>query len=148
MTETLDDIHLADPTFWKRSDKFDILARFRRERPIARQPLPDAEGYYWSLTRHKETREVTRNAVIGAVSDRGQCDFATDVATRMSTKVICDMLRVPEGEDRDELARLTTQAQGYGDESVGDTGNSLDAFYAINAYGEEPGCARRVTKPG
>jgi len=206
MTENLNDIQLADPAFWKRPDKFDVLARFRRERPIAKQQLPDDGGYYWSLTRHKETCEITKNtklfmshygtgmscldspelaydiagmvnrdgpahrrlrrvvskvftpgrlkavegdivasarAVIRAVSERGQCDFATDVASRMSMKVICDMLCVPEGSDRDELIRLTTQAQGYGDESVGDRGNSLDAFYAINAYGEELGRARR-----
>ena len=206
MTENLDDIQLADPAFWKRPDKFDKLARFRRERPIAKQELPDGEGHYWSLTRHKETCELTKNAklflshygtgmscldspelaydvagmvnrdgpahrrlrrivskvftpgrlqaiegdiatsaraVIGAVSERGECDFATDVASRLSMKIICDMLRVPESEDRDELIRLTTQAQGYGDESVGDRGTSLDAFYAINAYGEELGRARR-----
>ena len=207
MTENLDDIHLSDPTFWRRPDKYDILGRFRRERPIARQPLHDGEGFFWSLTRHKETREITKNArlfvshygtgmtsslnnpelaydiagmvnrdgpahrrlrrvvvkvftptrlkrieddvaasaraVIGAVSARGQCDFATDLATQMSTKVVCDMLRVPEGEDRDELARLTIQAQGYGDENAGDVKDSLDAFYALNAYGEELGRKRR-----
>ena len=62
MTENLDDIHLSDPAFWRRSDKYDILAHFRRERPIARQPLHDGEGFFWSLTRHKETREITKNA--------------------------------------------------------------------------------------
>lgn len=62
MTENLDDIQLAEPAFWKRPDKFDMLARFRRERPIAKQHLPDCEGYYWSLTRHKETCEITKNA--------------------------------------------------------------------------------------
>jgi cytochrome P450 len=206
MTESLDDIHLSNPTFWKRPDKFAILARFRRERPIARQPLPDGGGHFWSLTRHKETCEVSKNAklflshygtgmscldtperaydiagmvnrdgpahrrlrriisrvftparlksmeadivasvraVIGAVSEHGQCDFASDVAAQLSAKVVCDMLRVPEGEDRAELIRLTIQAQGYGDESVGEFGNSLDAFYAINAYGEELCRARR-----
>ena len=186
MTESLDDVHLADPAFWKRPDKHNILARFRRERPISRQSLPGGEGYYWSLTRHKETRETTKNAklflshygagmstiegpeiaydtggmlhrdapvhprlrrivakvftprllrevegdmaasaraVIGAVSDRGQCDFAADVAIRMPMKVICDMLAVPEGDDRDELVRLSIQAQGDGDESVGGVAN-------------------------
>ena len=173
---------------------------------IAQQPLPDSEGYYWSLTRHKETREITKNAklflshygtgmscldtpqlayniagmlnrdgqshrrlrrivstvftpsrlktidhdiatsarhVISAISERGECDFATEVAAQMSTKVVCDMLGVPEGEDRDELIRLTVQAQGYGDESVGELDDSLDAFYAINAYGEALGRKRR-----
>ena len=206
MTQSLDNIHLADPAFWKRPDKHNILARFRRERPVSRQPLPGGEGYYWSLTRHKETRETTKNAklflshygtsmstiegpeiaydvggmlnrdtpvhprlrrivakvftprllkemegdmaasaraVIGTVSDRGQCDFAADIANRMPTKVICDMLAVPEGNDRDELARLSIEAQGYGDESVGEVAGALDAFYALNAYGEELSRLRR-----
>jgi len=210
MTENLNDIHLPDPTFWHRPDKFDLLGRFRRERPIARQPLYEGEGYFWSLTRHKETSEVTKNvsvfrshsgttitslddpdraydvagmlhrdgpdhrrlrrivsrvftparlreieddiftsarSVIGAVSERGECDFASDLAAQMSTKAICDMLSVPEGEDRDELIRLTKVAQGYGDESFGELSNSLDALYGINAYGEELSRARRK-QPG
>ena len=66
MTESLDDILLADPTFWRRPDKYDILARFRRERPVSRQMMPDGEGFFWSLTRHKETREITREAAKAA----------------------------------------------------------------------------------
>ena len=208
MTENLDDIQLADPTFWRRPDKHDILARFRRERPIARQTLPDSEGSvsYWSLTQHKETAEISKNAklflshfgtgmtvldtpelaydiagmlnrdgpahrrlrrivsrvftparlrqieddmvasaraVIGAVSERGECDFAADIANRLPMKVICDMLSVPEGEDHHEMARLSIQAQGYGDENGGSVGDALDAFYALNAYGEELGRKRR-----
>lgn len=207
MTESLDDIFLAEPTFWKRSDKYDILARFRRERPISRQTLPGGEEAYWSLTRHKETREITKNeklfvsrygtgmstslespelayeiagmvnrdapehprlrrvaakvftprllkdlegdiaasarSVVGAISERGECDFATDIANRMPLKVIGDMLGVPEGNDRDELARLSTQAQGYGDEITGSQDDSLAAFFALNDYGEELSRERR-----
>ena len=207
MTESLDDILLSDPTFWKRPDKYDILARFRRERPISRQTLPGGEGSYWSLTRHKETREITKNdklfvsrygtgmasslespdlayeiagmvnrdapdhprlrriaakvftprllkeiegdiaasarAVVGAISERGECDFAADVANQMPLKVIGDMLAVPEGNDRNELARLSTQAQGYGDENQGDEDDSLDAFFALNDYGEKLSRERR-----
>lgn len=207
MTESLDDILLADPAFWKRPDKYDILARFRRERPISRQPLLGGEGEYWSLTRHNETREITKNAklfvsrhgtgmgsslsspelayeiagmvnrdapehprlrgivakvftprllkeiegdiaasaraVVGAISERGECDFAADIANRMPLKVICDMLAVPQGEIRGELSRLSTQAQGYGDENMGDEDDSLDAFIALNDYGEELSRERR-----
>jgi cytochrome P450 len=207
MTESLDNILLADPTFWKRPDKYDILARFRRERPISRQTLPDEERTYWSLTRHKETREITKNeklfvsrfgtgmstslespemayeiagmvnrdapdhprlrriavkvftprllkdiegdiaasarTVVGAVSERGECDFAADIANQMPLKVIGDMLAVPEGNDRNELARLSTQAQGYGDENQGDEGDSLAAFIALNDYGEALSRERR-----
>ena len=147
MTESLDDIRLSDPTFWRRPDKHEVLARFRRERPIARQPSPDGNGFFWSLTRHKETCEITKNqklfvsrygtgmassmespelayevagmvnrdapihprlrkilvkvftprrlqeieddlaasarGVVGAISERGECDFAADVAGRL-----------------------------------------------------------------
>ncbi|MBS34877.1 MAG: cytochrome [Thiotrichales bacterium] len=206
VTLDLDDINLADPTFWRRPDKYELLARFRRERPITRLSLVEGEGHFWSLTRHKETCEVTKNdklflshfgtgmscldtperaydiagmvnrdgsahrrlrrivsrvftparlkrieedvfsaarAVIGAVSECGECDFASDVAAQLSTKVICDMLGVPEGADRDDLIRLTVVAQGYGDESVGEFDNSLEAFYAINHYGESLARERR-----
>lgn len=207
MTADLDDILLADPAFWKRPDKHDILTQFRRERPIDRQSLPGGEGSYWSLTRHKETREITRNdklfvsrfgtgmstslespelayeiagmvnrdapdhprlrrilskvftprllqeidveiaasarSVVADISPLGECDFAADVANRMPTKVICDMLGVPEGDDRDEMARLSIQAQGYGDEEMGDQSDALNAFFALNDYGERLSRERR-----
>ena len=209
-TENLDGICLADPAFWRRPDKHDILARFRREQPISLQSVPDSDTTYWSFTRHRETRDITRNAklflshygtgmttidgpeiaydvagmvnrdapvhprlrgilartftprllrdledsiaasartVIGEISERGHCDFASDIASRMPTKVICDMLAVPEGNDRDELARLSIVAQGYGDELGGDEEESMAAFYALNAYGEEI-CRARRKAPG
>ena len=209
MTGNLDDICLAEPSFWKRPDKMVVFARFRRERPVARQFMPNGGRPYWSLTRHAECRTVTRESslflsrygtgmatdtpevaydtggmlnrdapvhprlrrvvakvftprllrilgpdmaaaartVIGAISECGTCDFAVDVANRMPMKVICDMLSVPEGDDRDELARLTLQALGYGDEAIGDAADALEAFYALNAYGEELG-RRRRKRPG
>ena len=172
--------------------------------------MPDSDTTYWSLTRHRETRDITRNAklflshygtgmttidgpeiaydvagmvnrdapvhprlrgilarvftprmlrdleediaasartVIGEISERGHCDFASDVASRMPTKVICDMLGVPEGSDRDEMARLSIVAQGYGDELGADEEESMAAFYALNAYGEEI-CRARRKAPG
>ena len=208
--EDLDGICLAEPAFWRRPDRHDILARFRRERPIALQSMPDSDTTYWSLTRHRETRDITRDArlflsrygtgmttidgpeiaydiagmvnrdapvhprlrgilarvftprmlrdleddiaasaraVIAEISERGRCDFASDIASRMPTEVICDMLAVPEGNDRDELARLSIVAQGYGDELGADEEESTAAFYALNAYGEEM-CRVRRKAPG
>ena len=211
MTESLDDIQLSDPTFWRRPDKHEVLARFRQERPIARQPSPDGDNFFWSLTRHKETREITKNhklfvshygtgmassmespelayevagmvnrdapihprlrkilikvftprrlqeiedelaasarGVIGAISEQGACDFAADVAGRLPTKVVCDMLGVPDGEIREWLARMSIEAQGYGDEGVGDEANTLQAFFDLNDYGEEL-CRERRKTPG
>ncbi len=209
VTESLDDICLAEPSFWKRPDRMAVFARFRRERPVARQFMPDGTRPYWSLTRHAECRSVTRQSelfmsrcgtgmatdtpqtaydtggmlnrdapvhprlrrvvarvftprllrvlepdmaaaartVIGAISERGACDLAADAANRMPMKVICDMLSVPDGEDRDMLGRLTLKALGYGDEAIGDADDALEAFRALNAYGEDLGRLRR-RRPG
>jgi cytochrome P450 len=200
----LDAVCLADPAFWKRPDKLDVLAAFRRERPVAWQTFPGRDRGYWSVTRHAETREVTKDVkrfvsafgtgmvsetpeeayttggmlnrdaplhpalrrivaqvftprllrnledkmaatarqVVAGVSERGACDFATDIANRMPLTVICDMLDVPEA-DRDGLARLTLTALGYGDDKVGGIQDSMQAFLALNAYGEELARARR-----
>ena len=85
--------------------------------------------------------------VIAGISEQGECDFAKDVASRMPTHVICDMLGVPEGGDRDVLARLSIKAQGYGDDEEGSEEESLAAFYALNAFGEEL-CRARRKAPG
>ena len=204
----LDTIQLADPAFWKRRDRQEVFAAFRRERPVAWQSYPGRDGGFWSFTRHAETREISRDpgrfvsrfgsgmtmespeqayvtggmlnrdppehprlrrivarvftprllrdvegdmaasarTVVGAVSELGTCDFATQVANRMPMKVICDMLGVPEA-DRDGLQALTLQALGYGDENVGGFDEAMTAFLALNAYGE--GLAReRRKRPG
>ncbi|MEM7124328.1 MAG: cytochrome P450 [Pseudomonadota bacterium] len=64
---TLDDIHLADMAFWQRDDRDHWFGRFRRERPVAWQPAFDGDGEptdegFWSLTRHADVREVSRDA--------------------------------------------------------------------------------------
>ena len=116
---------------------------------IAQQPLPDSEGYYWSLTRHKETRELTKNAKL-FLSHYGTGMSCLD--TPQLAYNIAGMLN-RDGQSHRRLrrivstvftpSRLTVQAQGYGDESVGERDDSLDAFYAINAYGEALGRKRR-----
>ena len=200
MDESLDTIQLADPRFWRRPDRMEVFARFRRERPVARQTLPDGSASYWSLTRYAECRDVTRRtslfrsrhgtglvaegpelayeiggmlnrdaplhpalrrilakvftprflesveqemdgaarSVVGAVSERGDCDFAVDIANRMPLTVICDMLSVPAGDDRDELAELTLTALDPAEAT-----ESLKAFRALNLYGENLARLRR-----
>ena len=64
---SLDDIRLADTSFWRRGDRDHWFARFRRERPVAWQEIVGADGKptgagFWSLTRHKDVREVSRDA--------------------------------------------------------------------------------------
>ena len=200
MTEVLDSIQLADPRFWRRPDRMAVFARFRRERPVAHQTMPDGRASFWSLTRHAECRDVSRRtslfrsqhgtglvaegpelayevggmlnrdaplhpalrrilamvftprylksveedmdaaarSVVGAVSERGCCDFAVDIANRMPLTVICDMLSVPAGNDRDELARLTLKAL-----DPVEAEESMKAFRTLNRYGEKLARQRR-----
>ena len=63
---TLDDIYLADMAFWQRDDRDHWFGRFRRERPVVWQTAFDGDGRptgegFWSLTRHKDVREVSRD---------------------------------------------------------------------------------------
>ena len=75
-------------------------------------------------------RKIAKSArsVIGSISERGECDFAADVAGKLPTKVICDMLGVPDGEIRHWLERMSIEAQGYGDEGVGDETRSAQCL--------------------
>ncbi|MEE2979929.1 MAG: cytochrome P450 [Pseudomonadota bacterium] len=62
----LDSIYLGDPAFWDRHDRYDWLARFRRERPVTWQAGRTVEGFptspgFWSLTGHAEVRAVSRD---------------------------------------------------------------------------------------
>ena len=57
----LDTIQLADPAFWKRRDRQEVFAAFRRERQVAWQSYHGRDGGFWSFTRHAETREISRD---------------------------------------------------------------------------------------
>ena len=87
---------------------------------------------------------------VASVAERGECDFATDIAQPFPVKVICRMLGVPT-EDWKELHHLSTVALGADGLEIaeGDEGReqmALDAFYALNAYGEAL-CRQRRQRP-
>lgn len=76
---------------------------------------------------------------IDRVAERGECDFARDVAQPFPVAVICRMLGAPPG-DRPELHRLSTLALGADGMDVGEGEAAreqlaLDAFYRLNEYG-------------
>ena len=87
---------------------------------------------------------------ISAIAEQGECDFATEIAQPFPVKVICQMLGAPSSDWR-ELHRLSTVALGAdgldiaeGDETREQV--ALDAFYALNRYGEDM-CASRRKQP-
>ncbi len=65
---TPDDIHLGDPEFWMRGrdERERAFAILRRERPISFHQEPEVPGLgrgpgFWSLTRHADVLEASRN---------------------------------------------------------------------------------------
>ena len=84
---------------------------------------------------------------ICAVAEQGECDFAADIAQPFPVKVICQLLGAP-ASDWQELHRLSTVALGADGLDVAEGGESreqaaLNAFYALNHYGEDLCRARR-----
>ena len=81
--------------------------------------------------------------VVDAVIERGECDFALDIAQPFPVTVICEMLGAPP-EDHQWLQRSTTIALGSDAPELGsDFNNALDAFYALNDYGARLSRERR-----
>jgi cholest-4-en-3-one 26-monooxygenase len=58
-------------------------------------------------------REIAAR-VIDAVAPRGECDFVTDVAARIPTAIICEMMGVPR-DDQDMMFELGSMAIGAND---------------------------------
>jgi cytochrome P450 len=50
------------------------------------------------LKRVEAQVQDAARAVVGAVAERGACDFVTDVAAALPLKIICDMMGIPESE--------------------------------------------------
>ncbi|GAA1517414.1 cytochrome P450 [Nocardioides humi] len=58
---SVDEINLADPDFWLRSDRWAALEILRRERPIAWHEHPECGKGFWSFVDYDDIREVTRD---------------------------------------------------------------------------------------
>jgi methyl-branched lipid omega-hydroxylase len=62
----IDRIDFADPQFWEAHDTEAVFAALRAERPVPWSNEPEIPGFpigpgYWSLTRHADVVEVSRN---------------------------------------------------------------------------------------
>lgn len=84
------------------------------------------------------------SALVGAILDRGSCDFAKDVAKEMPLFVICEILGVPLA-DRQRLHRLTERML---ESPVSDPAEALKdvgaAVAEMRAYGTELGREKRA----
>jgi len=99
--------------------------------------------------------EAACQEIIDEVIEQGECDFATDIALRLPSRLICDLLGVP----RADQASVTGQALiAYGRDDpeyvpgvLEDPGRGalavLEAAQQIANYAQELGHAKRV-RPG
>ncbi len=90
-TPSPDDIRLGEPDFWmaSRSDRERAFATLRRERPISFHQEPEVPGLgrgpgFWSLTRHADVLEASRNGQLfssarGGVNMIDQPDFFAEL---------------------------------------------------------------------
>ena len=65
------------------------------------------------MPEEAHVREIAAK-VVDAVVPRGECDFVTDVAARIPTAIICEMMGVPRA-DHDMMFKLGTMAIGAND---------------------------------
>lgn len=50
------------------------------------------------LSRVSEGVELAAEAIIGAVAERGECDFVTELSSPFPIRIICDMLGIPKSQ--------------------------------------------------
>jgi len=80
-----------------------------------------------SLNRVSEQVRPNTRELVGEAVERGECDFATEIASRIPMTTISDLLAVPEA-DRDFLLRQTKLALSADEEGV----SELDSAMARN----------------
>ena len=91
-------------------------------------------------------KSIHDNAVelVDNVVERGECDFARDIATPYPVAVICDLLGAPPA-DRKYLQQLTTTALCADlPEFGGREGSGYQAFADLNDYGAQMARERRA----
>ncbi len=85
--------------------------------------------------------------IVAAVTERGACDFLTDVAVELPIQALAGLLGVPEEDRHDLLAWATTTLDHEGRELGESTGAVDRAAAALAAYGGALVAERRA-RPG
>jgi cytochrome P450 len=80
--------------------------------------------------------------IVDRVCERGECDFATEIADALPTAVICDLLGIPEA-DREEISRVSRATHPLGDPEFGTFDDALGAARELIEYGKEAMEVRR-----
>lgn len=80
-------------------------------------------------------------AVVESVAEKGSCDFVEEIAAPLPLGIICDMMGIPDSDNR-RIFELTNTILGVGDPELVSTmedlmGASMELFQYAQAMGEE-----------
>lgn len=90
----------------------------------------------------KQSAERYARELVAGVKDRGECDFARDVAQPFPVQVICDYLSIPT-DNRKRLHELTVTALAGDVPELGGVPAIVAAFEELNEYGSRVARDRR-----
>ena len=87
------------------------------------------------------TVRATARRIVADVAPKGACDFVEEIAARLPLKIICDMMGIPEADDR-RMFELSNTILGIGDPEYGVTmdvlmGAAIELAQYAQALGEE-----------
>ncbi len=100
-----------------------------------------------ALQRMEPELRARAARIVGAVAERGSCDFLTDVAVELPMQAVAALMGIPEG-DRHDLIRWSNATLDHEGRELGETNAVVaDAAAAMAAYGTDLIAERRAT-PG
>jgi cytochrome P450 len=95
----------------------------------------------------EETVRATARRIVSDVAPKGSCDFVEEIAAALPLKIICDMMGIPESDNR-RMFELSNVILGIGDPEYGVTMDVLmGAAIELSQYAQALGEAR-LTSPG
>ena len=83
------------------------------------------------LERHEPAIRQRARALVDGIAERGECDFAEDVAADMALLTLCDVLGVP-ADDRRLLYDWTNRIIGYQDDEYAEVPIDPDTGRPLN----------------
>ncbi len=95
----------------------------------------------------EQTVRTTARRIVESVAPKGECDFVSEIAAALPLKIICDMMGIPESDNR-RMFELSNVILGIGDPEYGVTMDVLmGAAVELSQYAQALG-ESRMANPG
>src|SRR5262249_42949013 len=89
---------------------------------------------------------ATARRIVATVAPKGTCDFVEEIAAALPLKIICDMMGIPEADNR-RMFELSNVILGIGDPEYGTTMDVLmSAAFELSQYAQALG-EERIARP-